>query len=207
MTLRSRRLVRRLAVLGTAFFALVALAIGPATPAHSLGFVQAEPTPVGTPFLPATAPLHVTISQLTANNLTVQNSVTIMLANGTQVTTTKYTFTQLVINSNMQITDAGTGGVAISVPNTGSLGGTDTSGSPETTVMWGNITNLCVTVIFQICGIQGLVNFFGSFISLSTGASNFAGDIYAIQTTDNHAALSSTNNPVHLPGTLSVTSP
>jgi hypothetical protein len=55
--------------------------------------------------------------------------------------------------------------------------------------------------------VQGLLNALGSIIPLTAGASNFVGDIYAIQTTDDHAALSSTNNPVHLPGTLAVTTP
>jgi len=73
--------------------------------------------------------------------------------------------------------------------------------------MWGDIGNLCVTVLFEICGIQGLLNFFGSIIKLDAGATKFSADIYGIQTIDDHAALDSTDNPVHLPGTITVTSP
>ncbi|TWF91577.1 hypothetical protein [Kitasatospora viridis] len=59
--------------------------------------------------------------------------------------------------------------------------------------MWGTINNICVTVLVPICGVQGLLNFFGSFIKLNAGASGFDADVYGIQTTDDHAALGSTN--------------
>lgn len=41
----------------------------------------------------------------------------------------------------------------------------------------------------------------------TAGAEDFTGDIYAIRTVDDHAALDSTDNPVHLPGTITVTTP
>ncbi|SEM00993.1 hypothetical protein [Streptacidiphilus jiangxiensis] len=167
-----------------------------------------EPTPMGVPFLPSSTPLHITIAAMVANQMTVQNNVTIRLADGSTVTTTRYTFVKLQISSNMAVTQSVNGyTLHINVPSNGSLGGLDTAGNAETTVMWGNISNICVTVIFQICGVQGLLNALGSIIPLTAGAQNFVGDIYAIQTTDDHAALSSTNNPVHLPGSLAVSTP
>ncbi|MFJ5229570.1 hypothetical protein ACIQBJ_06660 [Kitasatospora sp. NPDC088391] len=211
------------AVLGT-LAVLVAVAAGPGSGEHAAaatpeaagaalaGAVQSlpgEPLPLGMPFLPTPTPMHVTIASMKAVGLSVKNNVTVRLSDGTTRTTTQYTFTQLAIRSNMQVAHTAPDGTSltISVPGTGSLGGLDQAGQPETTMMWGDISNLCVTVLFEICGIQGLLNFFGSFIKLDAGATKFAGDIYGIQTIDDHAALDSTNNPVHLPGTITVTSP
>ncbi|MFG3039709.1 hypothetical protein ACGFYZ_22710 [Streptomyces sp. NPDC048330] len=166
------------------------------------------PQPLGAPFLPAPDPLHVTISSMVAVSMTVDKNVTIRLSDGTTRTTTQYTFTKLKIRSHMNVTQRAAGHtVTIDVPGEGSLGGYDSAGKPETTTMWGNITHVCVRVLVRICGVQGLLDFFGSFIPLTAGAEDFVGDIYAIRTVDDHAALDSTDNPVHLPGTITVTTP
>jgi hypothetical protein len=211
MSMRASARFRRLRVVllvAVAFIAVVGVTVGPSRALAAAGAMTAEPPTQNTPFLPAASPMNITIANLTANQLTVTNNVQITLANGSQVTTTKYTFQKLALNNNTVITTTDGGStVHLSIPSGGQLGGTDTSGAAETTVMWGNISNLCITVLIQICGIQGLLNFFGSIIPITSGASNFVGTIYAIQTTDNHAALSTSNNPVQLPGSLWVTTP
>lgn len=165
--------------------------------------------PLGVPFLPSPDPLHVTIGSMVAVSMTVEKNVTIRLSDGSTRTTTKYTFTKLQIRSHMNVVQRAAAGhtVTIDVPGEGSLGGYDSAGKAETTTMWGNITNVCVRVLVKICGVQGLLDFFGSLIPLTAGAEDFAGDIYAIRTVDDHAALNSTDNPVHLPGTITVTTP
>ncbi|MCD0451792.1 hypothetical protein LO762_21715 [Actinocorallia sp. API 0066] len=200
--------MRSISLVITLFVALVVTALGPTRLVSEARALAAAPAPLNTPFLPASAPMRVTIASLTAVNLSVTTNVTIRLADNTTVTTNRYTFQKLSLNSNTVITsNNGTSTVTVRVPGYGSLGGTDSAGKPQTTVMWGNISRLCVTVILQICGIQGLLNFFGSLIPLTAGASGFIGDIYAIRTMDDHAELSETQNPVHLPGSLTVTTP
>ncbi|GAA4875522.1 hypothetical protein [Kitasatospora terrestris] len=219
---------RRAAAVTGAFAALVATALAPDQPAGAAApprapaaaAVQAaraapaalpgEPQPLGMPFLPTPTPMRVTIDSMLAVGLTVKNDVTIRLSDGTTRVTTQYTFTQLRIRRNMQVRHTAPDGtaIAISVPDTGSLGGIDRAGQPETTIMWGDIRQICVPVLLiPICGIQGLLNFFGSFIQLTAGATNFDADVYGIQTIDDHSDLSNTNNPVHLPGTITVTGP
>ncbi|MER5638886.1 hypothetical protein ABT095_18220 [Kitasatospora sp. NPDC002227] len=203
---------RQLLSVAGAFALLVAVAVLPGEGhAHAAApqVLPGEPAPLGMPYLPTPSAMHVTIDNLTAIGLTVKNNVTIRLSDGTTVTTTQYTFTQLQVNSHMHVTHTAPDGTAltIDIPAAGSLGGLDTAGQPETTVMWGTIDNICVTVLIPICGVQGLLNFFGSFIKLNAGASGFDARVYGIQTIDNHAALSSTDNPVHLPGTITVTTP
>ncbi|MFG2822657.1 hypothetical protein ACGFX4_24880 [Kitasatospora sp. NPDC048365] len=222
---------RRAAAVTGAFAALVAAALAPdqqagaaapprAPTASTAAAAQAaraasaalpgEPQPLGMPFLPTPTPMRVTIDSMLAVGLTVKNNVTIRLSDGTTRVTTQYTFTQLRIRRNMQVRHTAPDGTAItiSVPDTGSLGGIDKAGQPETTIMWGDIKQICVPVLLiPICGIQGLLNFFGSFIQLTAGATNFDADVYGIQTIDDHSDLSNTNNPVHLPGTITVTGP
>ncbi|MFC9020801.1 hypothetical protein ACFTZG_32440 [Streptomyces albidoflavus] len=70
--------------------------------------------------------------------------------------------------------------------------------------MWGDIHQVCLNVVVRICGVQGLLNAFGSVIPLTAGASDFDGTIYAIRATGNRPGLGSTDNPVHLPGSISV---
>ncbi|MEU3427539.1 hypothetical protein [Streptomyces gardneri] len=192
----------------TALLLAVATAFWSGQPSSAAGRTAAAPEPLGVPFLPAPDPLRVTIASMVAVSMTVDRNVTIRLSDGTTRTTTQYTFTKLKIRSHMNVTQRAAGHtVTIDVPNEGSLGGYDSAGKPETTTMWGNITNVCVRVLVKICGVQGLLDFFGSLIPLTAGAEDFAGDIYAIRTVDDHAALDSTDNPVHLPGTITVTVP
>jgi hypothetical protein len=208
VTGRAALSVRRGAAVALALAALVALAVEPGRAAGST--LPGEPSPLGMPFLPTPAAMHVTIDSMLAVGLTVQTGVTVRLSDGTTRSTTQYTFTKLAVSSHMHVTHTAPDGTAITIdlPQSASLGGIDTAGAPETTVMWGDISNICVPVLLvPICGVQGLLNFFGSFISLTAGATNFVGDIYGIRTSDDHAALGSTNNPVHLPGTITVTSP
>lgn len=188
---------------------LVGTAIGPQRlSAAASSPAAAEPVPLGVPFLPSPDPLRVTIKSMVAVSMTVENDVTIRLSDGTTKTTNKYTFSLLKIRKHMNVVQKADGHtVEIDVPDTGSLGGYDSAGRPEKTYMWGDITNVCVTVLVKICGVQGLLDFFGSFVPLTAGATDFAGDIYAIRTVDDQAALNSTNNPVHLPGTIRVTIP
>ncbi|MEV7569991.1 hypothetical protein [Streptomyces tanashiensis] len=197
---------RTLAV--TAALALaVATAVWSGQPSSASGGTAAV-EPLGVPFLPSPDPLHVTIGSMVAVSMTVQKNVTIRLSDGSTRTTTQYTFTKLKIRSHMNVVQRAAGHtVTIDVPGEGSLGGYDSAGKAETTTMWGNITNVCVRVLVKICGVQGLLDFFGSLIPLTAGAEDFTGDIYAIRTVDDHAALDSTDNPVHLPGTLTVTTP
>ncbi|MFH8726924.1 hypothetical protein [Streptomyces termitum] len=201
--------VRRkaLAVAGALLLAVVtALLAG--QPSSAANRTAAAVEPLGVPFLPSPYPLRVTIDSMVAVSLTVDKDVTIRLSDGATRVTNKYTFTKLRIRSHMNVTQRADGHtLTIDVPNEGSLGGYDSAGRPETTTMWGNITNVCVRVLLKICGVQGLLDFFGSLIPLTAGAEDFAGDIYAIRTVDDHAALDSTDNPVHLPGTITVTTP
>ncbi|MFB7517313.1 hypothetical protein [Streptomyces sp. NPDC056144] len=187
----------------------VATAVWSGQPSSAAARAAAAVEPLGVPFLPAPDPLHVTIDSMVAVSMTVDKNVTIRLSDGTTRTTTQYTFTKLKIRSHMNVTQRSAAGhtVTIDVPGEGSLGGYDSAGKAETTTMWGNITNVCVRVLLKICGVQGLLDFFGSLIPLTAGAEDFVGDIYAIRTVDDHAALNSTDNPVHLPGTISVTMP
>ncbi|MEU6166644.1 hypothetical protein [Streptomyces tanashiensis] len=191
--------------------AALALAVGTAVwsgqPSSASGGATAV-EPLGVPFLPSPDPLHVTIGSMVAVSMTVQKNVTIRLSDGSTRTTTQYTFTKLKIRSHMNVVQRAAGHtVTIDVPGEGSLGGYDSAGKAETTTMWGNITNVCVRVLVKICGVQGLLDFFGSLIPLTAGAEDFTGDIYAIRTVDDHAALDSTDNPVHFPGTITVTTP
>ncbi|MFD8012171.1 hypothetical protein [Streptomyces sp. NPDC058955] len=202
---RERR--KALAVVAALLLA-VATALASGRPSSAAGRPPAAVEPLGVPFLPSPYPLHVTIDSMVAVSLTVDKGVTIRLSDGTTRVTNKYTFTKLKIRSHMNVTQRADGHtLVIDVPNEGSLGGYDSAGQPETTTMWGNITNVCVRVLFKICGVQGLLDFFGSIIPLTAGAEEFAGDIYAIRTVDDHAELNSTDNPVHLPGTITVTTP
>lgn len=184
----------------------VATAVLPDRVGNAAPRPPAEVVPQGVPFLPSPYPLDVRIDSLVAVSLTVETGVTIRLSDGTAVVTNKYTFTKLKIAKHMSVTQRADGHtLTIDVPNEGSLGGYDSAGKAETTTMWGTIDNICVLLI--ACHIQDLLNFFGQFIPLTSGATNFRGTIYAIRTVDDHAALSSTDNPVHLPGTIAVTSP
>ncbi|MEU8524122.1 MULTISPECIES: hypothetical protein [Streptomyces] len=196
---------------GLAVTAVMVLAVGTAVGPDALraaALPAADPVPLGVPFLPSTKPLNVTIESMVAVSMTVEKNVTIRLADGSTRTTTKYTFTKLQIRDHMHVSQVADGHtVTIDVPDTGSLGGYDSAGQPETTTMWGDIDNICVRVLLKICGVQGLLDFFGSLIPLTAGAEDFAGRIYAIRTIDDHAELSSTDNPVHLPGTITVTMP
>ncbi|WP_017241499.1 hypothetical protein [Streptomyces sp. SS] len=205
MTRRARQ--KALAVPAALLLAVVT-AVWSGRPSSASAPAAAAAVPLGAPFLPSPDPLHVTISSMVAVSMTVDKGVAIRLSDGTTRTTTQYTFTKLKIRSHMNVTQRAAGHtVTIDVPQEGSLGGYDSAGNPETTTMWGNITNVCVRVLVKICGVQGLLDFFGSFIPLTAGAEDFAGDIYAIRTVDDHAALDSTDNPVHLPGTITVTTP
>ncbi|GGY45370.1 hypothetical protein [Streptomyces omiyaensis] len=202
---RGRR--KALAVVAALLLA-VATALASGRPSSAAGRPAAAVEPLGVPFLPSPHPLHVTIDSMVAVSLTVEKGVTIRLSDGTTRVTNKYTFTKLQIRSHMNVTQRADGHtLVIDVPDEGSLGGYDSAGKPETTTMWGNITQVCVRVLFKICGVQGLLDFFGSLIPLTAGAEEFAGDIYAIRTVDDHAELDSTDNPVHLPGTITVTTP
>ncbi|MER6480192.1 hypothetical protein ACFFSH_23240 [Streptomyces filamentosus] len=199
---------RKAVAVVAALLLAVATALVSGQPSSAAGRPPAAVTPLGVPFLPSPYPLEVSIDSLVAVSLTVEKDVTIRLSDGTPKNVTKYTFTKLKIRSHMNVTQRADGHtVVIDVPDEGSLGGYDSAGKPETTVMWGNISNVCVRVVFQICQVQGLLEFFGSFIPLTAGAEDFRGTIYAIRTTDDHAALNSTDNPVHLPGTITVTTP
>ncbi len=199
---------RKAVAVVAALLLAVATALVSGQPSSAAGRSAAAVVPLGVPFLPAPYPLRVTIDSMVAVSLTVDKDVTIRLSDGTTRVTNKYTFTKLQIRSHMNVTQRADGHtVVIDVPNEGSLGGYDSAGKPETTTMWGTITNVCVRVLFKICGVQGLLDFFGSLIPLTAGAEDFSGDIYAIRTVDDHAALNSTDNPVHLPGTITVTTP
>ncbi len=199
---------RKAVAVVAALLLAVATALVSGQPSSAAGRPAAAVVPLGVPFLPAPYPLRVTIDSMVAVSLTVDKDVTIRLSDGTTRVTNKYTFTKLQIRSHMNVTQRADGHtVVIDVPNEGSLGGYDSAGKPETTTMWGTITNVCVRVLFKICGVQGLLDFFGSLIPLTAGAEDFSGDIYAIRTVDDHAALNSTDNPVHLPGTITVTTP
>ncbi|KQX57533.1 hypothetical protein ASE09_24555 [Streptomyces sp. Root66D1] len=192
----------------TALVLAVGTAVWSGQPSSASGRAAEAPTPLGAPFLPSPDPLHVTIASMVAVSMSVQKNVTIRLSDGTTRVTTQYTFTKLKIRSHMNVTQRANGHtVTIDVPDEGSLGGYDSAGRAETTTMWGSISNVCVRVLVKICGVQGLLDFFGSLIPLTAGAEDFAGDIYAIRTVDDHAALDSTDNPVHLPGTITVTTP
>ncbi|RSS57529.1 hypothetical protein EF909_10270 [Streptomyces sp. WAC01280] len=203
------RVVRSpLVAVAAALLLAVATAVWSGQPSSAAGRAAAAPEPLGVPFLPAPDPLHVTIASMVAVSMTVDRNVTIRLSDGTTRTTTRYTFTKLKIRSHMNVTQRAAGHtLTIDVPDEGSLGGYDSAGKPETTTMWGTISNVCVRVLVKICGVQGLLDFFGSLIPLTAGAEDFVGDIYAIRTVDDHAALDSTDNPVHLPGTIKVTVP
>ncbi|MFJ9824044.1 hypothetical protein ACIRSU_06660 [Streptomyces sp. NPDC101160] len=202
---RSVRARHRVLAVAAVLLVAVATAVVPGRPGQAAPNL-ATVTPLGVPFLPSPYPLDVRIDSLVAVSLTVQVGVTIRLSNGTEVTTNKYTFSKLKISKHMSVTQRADGHtVTIDVPNEGSLGGYDSAGKAETTVMWGTIDNICVLLI--ACHVQELLNFFGQIIPLTSGAANFRGTIYAIRTTDDHAALGSTDNPVHLPGTITVTSP
>lgn len=205
---RGRGAARRKSLaVSTALVLAVATAVWSGQPGSASG-APAAVQPLGVPFLPSPDPLRVTIDSMVAVSLTVDKNVTIRLSDGTTRVTNQYTFTKLKIRSHMNVVQKANGHtVTIDVPDEGSLGGYDSAGKPETTTMWGNITNVCLRVLVKICGVQGLLDFFGSIIPLTAGAEDFAGDIYAIRTVDDHAALNSTDNPVHLPGTITVTSP
>ncbi|MCZ7417702.1 MULTISPECIES: hypothetical protein [unclassified Streptomyces] len=203
-----RRPWRRALAVTAVLLLSVVTAVLPQRGSSAAGPVAAEATPLGMPFLPSADPMHVTINSLVAVSLTVDTGVTIRLSDGTTRTTNKYTFTKLKIREHLNMTQRADGHtVVLDVPDTGSLGGYDTQGNPETTEMWGDIDNICVRVLIKICGVQGLLDFFGSIIPLTAGAEDFDATVYAIRTTDDHAALDSTDNPVHLPGTITVTSP
>ncbi|MEU6929559.1 hypothetical protein [Streptomyces sp. NPDC046374] len=196
---------RRALVVGAVLLAAVGTAVGPPQLSDAAPRAAA-PAPLGVPFLPSPDPLDVRIDSLLAVSLTVEKDVTIRLSDGSEVRTNKYTFTKLKIRRHMSVTQRAAGHtVTIDVPDEGSLGGYDSAGKAETTVMWGRIDRICVLVI--ACNVQGLLDWFGQFIPLTAGATEFAGTIYAIRTTDDHAALGSTDNPVHLPGTITVTGP
>ncbi|MEV6331919.1 hypothetical protein [Streptomyces sp. NPDC051909] len=198
--------MRRALAVAAVLLVAVATAVVPDRTGNAAPRAAAEVVPLGVPFLPSPYPLDVRIDSLVAVSLTVQVGVTIRLSDGTEVTTNKYTFTKLRISKHMNVTQRADGHtLTIDVPNEGRLGGYDSAGKAETTVMWGTIDNICVLLI--ACHVQELLNFFGQIIPLTSGATSFRGTIYAIRTTDDHAALSSTDNPVHLPGTITVTSP
>ncbi|MFB8403928.1 hypothetical protein [Streptomyces sp. NPDC055912] len=199
---------RRRAVAVTAALVLaVVTALWSGQPSRAAGATAAV-EPMGVPFLPSPDPLRVTIASMVAVSMTVEKNVTIRLSDGTTRVTNRYTFTKLKIRSHMNVTQRAAGHtVTIDVPGEGSLGGYDSAGKPETTTMWGTISQVCVRVLVKICGVQGLLDFFGSLIPLTAGAEDFVGDVYAIRTVDDHAALNSTDNPVHLPGTITVTTP
>lgn len=199
---------RKAVAVVAALLLAVATALTSGGPGSAAGRPPAAVAPLGVPFLPSPYPLQVRIDSMVAVSLTVEKGVTIRLSDGTPVVTNKYTFTKLKIRSHMNVTQRADGHtLVIDVPNEGSLGGYDSAGRPETTTMWGKIDRVCVRVIFQICEVQGLLDFFGSLIPLTAGAEEFEGEIYAIRTVDDHAALDSTDNPVHLPGTITVTTP
>ncbi|MFI8826246.1 hypothetical protein [Streptomyces sp. NPDC053431] len=196
---------RALAVVAVLLVA-VATAVVPSRTGLAAPRAAAAVTPLGVPFLPSPDPLQVRIDSLLAVSLTVEKDVTIRLSDGTEVRTNKYTFTKLRIRDHMAVTQRANGHtLTIDVPDEGQLGGYDSAGKAETTVMWGTIDNICVLLI--ACHVQALLDFFGQLIPLTSGATHFQGTIYAIRTTDDHAALDSTDNPVHLPGTITVTSP
>ncbi|WP_431780573.1 hypothetical protein [Streptomyces chumphonensis] len=200
-----RRAPRALAV-ALALVVAVTTAVLPGREGAAAGPVAAEHPPLGVPFLPSPDPLEVSIDRLLARSLSVRTGVRIRLSDGTEVTTTQYTFKKLTIRRHMNVTQRADGHtVVIDVPEEGSLGGTDDQGNPQTTVMWGDITNICVRVLVKICGVQGLLDFFGSLIPLTAGAEDFEGRIYAIRTIDEQAGISDTDNPIHLPGTITVT--
>ncbi|GGV01520.1 hypothetical protein GCM10010275_45740 [Streptomyces litmocidini] len=207
MTAEGRGAPRRALAVAAALVLAVVTAVWSGQPSSASGG-SAAVEPLGVPFLPSPDPLHVTIGSMVAVSMTVDKDVTIRLSDGSTRTTTRYTFTKLKIRSHMNVVQRAAGHtVTIDVPGEGSLGGYDSAGRAETTTMWGNITNVCVRVLVKICGVQGLLDFFGSLIPLTAGAEDFTGDIYAIRTVDDHAALDSTDNPVHLPGTITVTTP
>ncbi|MFD3535452.1 hypothetical protein [Streptomyces sp. NPDC058664] len=204
---RARGARHRVLAVSTALVLAVVTAVWSGQPSHAEGPTAAV-EPLGAPFLPSPDPLHVTIDSMVAVSMTVDKNVTVRLSDGTTRVTNQYTFTKLKIRSHMNVRQRAAGHtVTIDVPGEGSLGGYDSAGRPETTTMWGTISNVCVRVLIKICGVQGLLDFFGSLIPLTAGAEDFVGDIYAIRTVDDHAALDSTDNPVHLPGTITVTTP
>ncbi|MFJ7989773.1 hypothetical protein [Streptomyces sp. NPDC096351] len=195
------------AAVAAALLLAVVTALWSGQPSRAAGEAAAV-EPLGAPFLPSPDPLRVTIASMVAVSMTVEKNVTVRLSDGTTRITNQYTFTKLKIRSHMNVTQRAAGHtVTIDVPGEGSLGGYDRAGRPETTTMWGTISNVCVRVLVRICGVQGLLDFFGSLIPLTAGAEDFVGDVYAIRTVDDHAALDSTDNPVHLPGTITVTTP
>ncbi|WP_370415764.1 hypothetical protein [Streptomyces fradiae] len=198
--------MRRTLAVAAVLLVAVATAVLPDRAGNAAPRAAAEVVPLGVPFLPSPYPLDVRIDSLVATSLTAELGVTIRLSDGSTVQTNKYTFTKLKVSRHMRVTQRADGHtLTIDVPNQGSLGGYDSAGNPETTTMWGTIDNICVLLI--ACHIQDLLNFFGQFIPLTSGATDFRGTIYAIRTVDDHAALNSTDNPVHLPGTITVTSP
>ncbi|GAB3667730.1 hypothetical protein GCM10027589_33820 [Actinocorallia lasiicapitis] len=204
---------RKVVAVIAAFTVMVSLAYGPDKAAAQVRSLFALPAPVNMPFVAPTVPLHVEIDRLTAVNFSVKKNVTIMLSNGQQKTVTQYTFTKLSLDNSRSagretsiVSANGTSTTTITVRDPGSLGGYDTAGQPETTVLWGEITNMCVIIIIPLCGIEWLAQAVASVLPLTAGATNFRGDFYGIRTTDNHAALTTDNNPVHLPGaTITVT--
>ncbi|WP_406859103.1 hypothetical protein ABZO31_02135 [Streptomyces sp. HUAS MG47] len=198
---------RRARSKGLAVAGALLLAVGTAAGPDAMR-AAAAPAALDASFRPSTTPMTVTIKRMVATSLTVRKNVTITLADGSTRTTTEYTFTKLDIREHMHVVQAANGHtLTIDVPDTGSLGGYDTAGRPETTTMWGDIDNICVRVLLKICNVQGLLDFFGSIIPLTAGAEDFSGRIYAIRTIDDHAELDSTDNPVHLPGTITVSTP
>ena len=207
--MRRPRLKRALWV-ATVLTVVAGSAVGPGRVAEAAGSLwRAEPAPPGSdaPFLPSPQPLRVTIDEMVAKSMRVKNDVTIRLADGTTRVTTRYTFSQLVVKDHMKVVHPGSDGgpeVTIDVPDQGTLGGYDGLFQPQETVMWGDIHQVCLNVVVRICGVQGLLNAFGSVIPLTAGASDFDGTIYAIRATGNRPGLGSTGNPVHLPGSISV---
>ncbi|MFI8962255.1 hypothetical protein ACIGO8_09080 [Streptomyces sp. NPDC053493] len=196
---------RALAVL-VVLLTAVATAVLPGRTGNAAPRAAAAVVPAGVPFLPSPYPLAVRIDSLLAVSLTVEKDVLIRLSDGTEVRTNKYTFSRLKIRRHMNVTQRAAGHtLTIDVPGEGSLGGYDSAGKAETTVMWGRIDRICVLLV--ACDVQGLLDWFGQFIPLTAGATEFEGTIYAIRTVDDHAALDSTDNPVHLPGTITVTGP
>ncbi|MEK9518347.1 hypothetical protein MIU24_02855 [Streptomyces venezuelae] len=199
---------QRAAAVAVALLLAVVTALWSGQPSRAAAGAKATVQPLGAPFLPSPDPLRVTIASMVAVSMTVEKNVTIRLSDGTTRVTNQYTFTKLKIRSHMNVTQRAAGHtVTIDVPDEGSLGGYDSAGRPETTTMWGTISNVCVRVLVKICGVQGLLDFFGSLIPLTAGAEDFVGEVYGIRTVDDRAALDSTDNPVHLPGTITVTTP
>ncbi|QKW25551.1 hypothetical protein HUT11_04980 [Streptomyces seoulensis] len=199
------------ALIALAFVVAAGSAVGPRRVAEAAGAPAAGKSAADAgdaPFLPPAQPLRVTIDELVAQSMRVKNDVTIRLADGSQRVTTRYTFTRLVVTHHMKVVHPGADGaptVTIDVPHEGSLGGYDGFLQPQETVMWGDIHQVCLNVVVRICGVQGLLNAFGSVIPLTAGASDFDGTIYAIRATSRHPGPGNTADPVHLPGTITVT--